>query len=167
MSSSWGNTINIFDEPRDMFGKVMSLRDDLMERYFLLATRLPVTKITEYLAAPNPRDAKLFLAETIVMLYHGKEKGMDARNAFLAQFSKKEIPDEIESVSLSPGNHSVFDILFENKLVESKSDARRLLKQNAIKLDGNMLSAEMIQVEKGASYVVQAGKRRFVKIVGK
>lgn len=139
MSSSWGNTINITDSPNDMFGKVMSLRDDLIERYFLLATRTPVIKIAEIMTAKNPRDSKLELAEAITALYHDKNKASEARNAFIAQFSEKQIPNEMEEVSVSSGLHDSIDLLLNIGLVSSKSEARRMIDQGAVELDGTKI----------------------------
>ncbi len=167
MSSSWGNTINITDVPSDMFGKVMSLRDDLIERYFLLATRIPVTKIAEIMKAANPRDSKLELAEAITTLYHGKEKAVQARNGFIAQFSEKQVPTDIPSKTLKSDSYETLKLMVELGMAESNSEARRLISQNGVKIDGKLFNEKNIVIEKGKSLLLQVGKRKFVNIQGK
>lgn len=170
MSSSWGNTINLTDTSNDMFGKVMSLRDELIVKYFIHATRVSMERVREVEVAlrgeGNPRDIKLGLAQEIVSMYHGQDEALRARDAFISIFQKKEIPDELEELKMSEGE-SLADLMVRSNMVSSKSDWRRLVEEGAVKLlcdDGTE--------EKITSYLCVAavgiykiGKRRFVKIV--
>lgn len=166
MSSSWGNVINITDEPNDMFGKVMSISDDLIKKYFVLATRVPLEKIDEIISShSNPRDQKLILAEEITTLYHGKTKAADAKNAFTNQFSKGELPEEIQTKKMPAGNYQLADLLVQTGLVTSKSEARRLIEQRGVKVD-NALAEKDGTIEKSETEILlQVGKRKFVRIV--
>lgn len=166
MSSSWGNTINITAEPNDMFGKVMSIEDGLIKKYFILATRAPLAEIDEIIAAHNnPRDQKLILAEKITGLYHGEKKAEEARRAFINQFSKGELPEEIKVITAATAK--ITDLLALGGLVSSKSDARRLMEQGGVKVDGAVVKAdEIIEITK-ESKLFQVGKRKFIKIKSK
>ena len=168
MSSSWGNTINLNDASNDMFGKVMSLRDELIVKYFVHATQAPLCRIDEVAAAlgrgENPRDTKLDLAEEIVSLYHGKEESLRSRESFLSTFQKKEIPDDVEEVK-GDGNLGV--LLKTKEIVSSMSDWRRLVDEGAVKRLGEGGAEEKItdHLEPATHGVYKIGKRRFVKIV--
>lgn len=168
MSSSWGNTINLTDTPNDMFGKVMSLRDELIIKYFVHATRVPMERVSEYEAAlgrdENPRDVKLDLAEEIVSIYYGKEEAVRARETFLATFQKKEIPDDIEEFK---GEGNLGTLLKSKEVVSSMNDWRRLVDEGAVKRLGEEGAEEKItdQLEPATPGVYKIGKRRFVKIV--
>jgi len=163
MSSSWGNTINITDEPNDMFGKVMSLRDELIVRYFEFATRVPMSEVKEiekeFKGGTNPRDLKVRLAKEIVALYYNKKAAQEAAKEFEKVFSKKEKPSEIEEMKVKSKN--IVDVLVETKLASSKSEAKRLLVQNGVKID-DMVANEASTVAGGE--IIQVGKRKFVRI---
>ncbi len=169
MSSSWGNTINLTDTPTDMFGKVMSLRDEFIMKYFTFVTRISKERITEIKEGlgrgDNPRDAKLILAEEIVALYHGHDEAVRANEVFLSTFQKKEIPEEIEEVSADAGE-LLSEVLVKAGIVSSKTDFRRLAEDGAVKklFEG---SEENITDMKALAVhgVYKIGKRRFVKIV--
>jgi tyrosyl-tRNA synthetase len=167
MSSSFGNTINLLDVANDMFGKVMSLRDELLAKYFLFATDVPLSRVDEVGAAlargENPRDIKLGLAEEIVAMYHGRDEAVRARENFIATFQKKEIPDEIEEVTAQKGELLV-DVLVRAEVVSSKTDFRRLVEEGAVK---NLSPEEKITDLKtlATQGTYKIGKRRFVKIV--
>jgi tyrosyl-tRNA synthetase len=161
MSSSWGNVINITDAPNDMFGKVMSIRDELIEKYFVLATRVPTPRIQEIMSShANPRDQKLALAREIAALYHGEKTAKNAVEEFTRVFSKRETPSEITEVKITPGT-SVLDILLAAG-ISSKSEARRLLKQNAVELEGERITDPNQEIPTG---VLKIGKNRFYRIV--
>lgn len=167
MSSSWGNTINLTDEPNDMFGKVMSINDDLIIKYFTLATRVPITQVKDYekqlKAGANPRDIKAKLAKEIVRIYHGEKLASMAEEAFNKQFKNKELPDDIAEIKIKPGSWKIDDLLVELKLVASKSEARRMIEQGAVKVDGQkIIDLKEISVE--TRMVLQVGKRKFAKI---
>lgn len=133
MSSSWGNTINLLDEPNDMFGKVMSLRDELIFKYFFLATReLSNQEIEDMkIRQQNPKEYKTILAKTIVKMYHGQEDAYKATENFINTFSKGEFPKYAQTITASKID-KLMDILVNNKIVESKSEFRRLVEAGAI-----------------------------------
>ncbi len=168
MSTSWGNVINITDEPHDMFGKVMSLRDNLITRYFLLCTDMSEAEIGAiekgFEMGANPRDAKLTLARHIVTLYHGARAAEDAHTAFIETFQKGGVPDDIQEIHLAP-NAPLGEALVANGIVKSKSDFRRLVSEGAIQdmEDGTRVTDPLFIVWKNAT--LKVGKRRFVKIV--
>jgi tyrosyl-tRNA synthetase len=162
MSSSWGNVINLTDEPNDMLGKVMSINDELIKKYFVLTTRVSLEEIDETLKLSNPRDQKLILAQKITELYHGSKKALDAKEAFISQFSKGQLPEDIE-VKFVPGGPQ--SILGTAALVLgiSKSEARRLIEQGGLKIDGEVVKKdESIEITE-KEVLMQAGKRRIYK----
>lgn len=164
MSSSWGNVINITDEANDMFGKVMSLHDDLIVKYFEFATQVPMDDVKavekELKSGANPRDIKKRLAEAIVTLYHGKKAAADASKEWSKVFSQKEKPSEILEVKVKSKN--LVDVLVETKLVSSKSEARRVIEQGGVKIDDRVTSEGEQKIESGS--LIQVGKRKFVRI---
>jgi len=167
MSSSWGNTINLTDEPNNMLGKVMSINEDLIIKYFTLATRVSMAEVKDYekqlKAGGNPRDVKAKLAKEIVRIYHGEKLASIAEEAFNKQFKNKELPDDIAEVKIKPGSWKIDDLLVELKLVSSKTEARRMVEQGAIRIDGEkIINFGEIQVKPGI--VAQVGKRKFAKI---
>ncbi len=166
MSSSWGNTINLNDEPNLMFGKVMSIADSLMDRYFILATNTLPKQIVEIKKSySNPRDQKLILAHTIVEQYHGADKARKAQENFVSQFSKKELPSDIPTVKVKAGTYSLADLLVQTKLVASKSEARRMIEQGGVKINQEKVTEKPTEIGKKNNLTLQVGKRKFVKIV--
>lgn len=166
MSSSWGNVINLTDEANNMFGKVMSVNDQLIKKYFVLATRVALPEIDKIISThSNPRDQKMILAEEITKLYHGEKKAAVARQAFISQFSKGELPDEMPTKKLSPGTYELIDLLVRTELVTSKSEARRLMEQNGVKINQQVFKDKTLEIKPGQELVLQVGKRKFVKIV--
>lgn len=167
MSSSWGNVINITDEPSDMFGKVMSIKDDLIIRYFTLATRVPmdeIAKIEEELKSANPRDIKIRLATEIVTLYHGQTEALRAANEFEQVFSKKEKPTDIPKMKVKSSN--IVDVIVETKLAASKSEAKRLIEQGGVMFDDKKVEDINFRIQPiNGSPILQVGKRKFVKLV--
>jgi tyrosyl-tRNA synthetase len=166
MSSSWGNTINITAEPKDMFGKAMTVPDELIKKYFILATRVPISEVDEIIQSnANPRDQKLRLALEITQLYHGKKKAEDSKQAFISQFSKGELPSDIPLVKIKPGKYYASELLLANKLALSKSEARRLIQQKGVKINGDAISNDTeILFDGNREYLVQVGKRKFLKL---
>jgi tyrosyl-tRNA synthetase len=166
MSSSWGNVINLTDEPNDMFGKVMSVNDSLIVKYFKLATRVPLKEIAaiekELKNGANPRHIKKRLAEEIVTLYHGKKHANAASDEFDRVFSQKEKPSDISEIKVKSQN--IIDLLVETKLVASKSEARRLVQQGGVRLNDQVITEwdATLDIENGQ--ILQAGKRKFVKL---
>lgn len=165
MSSSFGNTINLFDTPNDMFGKIMSLKDDLIIKYFILLTRVEMKTIDEHKThlkdGVNPRDIKMKLASEIVRIYHSKKDADDARDYFIKTFTQKEIPLDIPQ--FKPTAYNIVLILVESKLVSSKSEARRILNHGGVKIDGKVMKEINYVVPSGS--VLQKGKIKFLKIL--
>ena len=163
MSSSWGNVINITDEPNDMFGKVMTLNDGLMGRYFTLATPLSDAEIKNILSR-GPREAKAALASEIVRLYHGQTAAQQAVAEFENVFAAKQTPRDIPLVRVSAQSLPLTDLLVAAKLAVSKSEARRLIEQGGVKVNGTKKTdpREIIALEK--EVLLQVGPRRFARV---
>ena len=169
MSSSWGNVISLRDTPTDKFGKVMSISDGLMEDYLsvlpISARPFTETKLEERLAAgENPRDLKLELAERIVEIYHGADVAKQTRDGFIAQFSKGAEPEEMAEFALGSGEMGVLDLIKKIGFAPSTSDARRLVEQGGLKVDGAVITDISTVIAYFPGQVIQAGKRRFVRI---
>ena len=166
MSSSWGNTINLVDEPKDMFGKVMSLSDENIISYFVHCTRVPMEKVKQYKeqlkkGSVNPRDLKMDLAFEITKIYWKEEGAQEAKEYFVSTFQDKNVPADIEEFKLAGKN--IVECLVESKLASSKSEARRLLGQGSIEINGKVIKSFEETVPKDS--VIQKGKRYFVKVV--
>lgn len=165
MSSSWGNVINITESPNEMFGKVMSVNDDLIKKYFTLATRMTLAEVEKVIKNnKNPRDQKIILAEELTALYHGKQKAALAKQSFVSQFSNKQLPDKISEVSIAKGIYQTADLLLKLKLVESKSEGRRIIEQNGLKVDEQLFKESSIEIKQKNHLLIQVGKRRFIRI---
>jgi len=169
MSKSLGNYIALTDRAQEMFGKTMSLPDELILKYFELVTELPlaeIQKIAQELAAgANPRDAKLRLAQEIVTLYHDAAAATEAEAEFIRMFADKGRPDDMPQISLAAGEYSLLDLVIQSKLCSSNSDARRMIDSGAVKLNGEkkLLPEEKIALQKNT--VLQVGKRKFCELI--
>jgi len=165
MSSSFGNTINLFDTFNDMFGKIMSLKDDLIIKYFTLLTRVEMKTIDEYKSqlssGANPRDIKMKLAFEIVRMYHSEKDADIARNYFVKTFTHKEVPSDIPQ--FKPVSYNIISILVESRLVSSKSEARRVINHGGVKIDGEVIKEINYVVPSGS--VLKKGKIKFLKIL--
>lgn len=166
MSSSWGNTINLTDEPNEMFGKVMSVPDNLIITYFEHCTRLPMEQVEKYdkelkAGKTNPRDIKMALASELVKMYAGEAAASEAQDYFINVFQKKTTPDEMPTYNLA--GMTIVEALVESKIASSKSEARRLVDQGAIQLDGEVVKTIEQQVKSGQT--IQKGKRFFARAV--
>ena len=162
MSKSAGNTINLLDTPEDMYGKTMRVHDGLLERYFMLTTRIP-QKDVEQILKQHPKDAKMRLARELVTMYHGKRAAEQAEEHFVTLFSKGEVAGDIEEVVLLPGT-ALLDALLQAHMVASKSEWRRLVEQGAV---SNMETKEKITNTDHTPQngdVLRIGKKRFVRI---
>ena len=168
MSKSLDNYICITDSPSDMYGKVMSLPDSLIVKYFTLCTYSPLSEIkkieTKLLKGENPKDCKMRLAREIASLYHGEKEAEAAERNFVETFSKGGIPSDIKTVNVEKGVE-VADVLLHEKLVASKTEFRRLVEEKAVSVDGEKLASPDFLIEK--EVVVKVGKHRFLKIVPK
>lgn len=167
MSSSWGNVISLLDSANDMFGKIMSVRDDLIMKYFILTTDIHESKFEEIerLIKNDPKAAKMLLAEEIVSLYHGEKDSKTAKEEWEKVFSKKELPSEIEEVKIEAESLTALDLIVSANLVTSKSEGRRLIEQGGLEIDGTRTTDanQVIQIKNGM--ILKAGKRRFAKII--
>jgi tyrosyl-tRNA synthetase len=168
MSTSWGNCIYITDSPKEQFGKVMSIGDNLIIRYFELATDISPDQIKHYkeelTAGANPRDIKVELAKAIVERYHNKEDAQAAATEFETIFSKGGIPDDIQTVVFDAQSANILDILTTSKLVASRAEARRLVEQQAVKVDGETVIDIAASIDLAEKRLIKAGKRRFVYV---
>lgn len=166
MSSSWGNTINFLDEPNDMFGKVMSMGDDLIIKYFEVFTRVPLDKVKEYESSladgENPKNIKMKLAHEIVRMYHGENLADSAEKNFTEAFSKGGVPDDVEEIVA--GEKELIEILVPD-VVKSKTEFRRLMTAGAISdaETKDKISNENLKIDK--EIVLKIGKKKFVKLI--
>ena len=161
--------ISLTDSAKDMFGKLMSIPDTLITRYYSLLTDVPqseLIKMDEQIASNsiNPRDIKLALAHMITEEYHGKDGADKAQEDFINVVSNKGIPDDIESVKIE-SEKSILDLLVELKVVQSKGEAKRLIQGGGVKIDGEKISDMGLIIKPQMDVVLQAGKRKFAKLV--
>jgi tyrosyl-tRNA synthetase len=168
MSKSLGNYVGITEAPNDMYGKIMSIPDSLMTDYLVLLTDVPDAEISafvEQLAAQkiNPMDMKKRLAREIVAQFHGKTAAEEADAHFTHVFQNRANPDEITEFGVGPNPVNLVSLLVDSGLVKSKSEAKRLIAQRAVELDGTTATGETADVRDGS--VLRAGKRRFLRLV--
>nr|WP_321271666.1 tyrosine--tRNA ligase [uncultured Tolumonas sp.] len=170
MSKSSGNYIGVHDAPNDMFGKIMSISDELMWSYYELLSTRPLAEITQFKAdiaanTLNPRDVKIWLAKELIARYHDEAAAEAAHNDFTQRFSKNAIPDEMPEVAVAAPAEgiAVGNLLKEAALVETTSEALRMIKQNAVKRDGEVVADGKLLVTAGTA-VWQVGKRKFARI---
>lgn len=170
MSKSLGNYIGITDVPEDMFGKIMSISDELMWRYFDLLSFRSNEALAgfkrEVDAGKNPRDIKFLLAEEIIARFHSADAAEKAQAAFIARFQKGAMPDDIPEVELhaDEGSMGVANVLKEAGLVNSTSDGIRMIRQGAVRIDSERLEDTRLKIKAGTEHVYQVGKRRFAKV---
>lgn len=161
MSKSLGNDIGITESSKDIFGKVMSLSDQLMYKYYQLLTNEDLEKVK----AMHPRDAKINIAQTLVQRFYDSEIAAKEVENFKNQFSQKKVPDDIPVVKIN-NNIALLDLILEHKLVASKSEARRLVKQGGVQLSGQKVIDENLVISPNkAEQILKVGKRRFLKLV--
>ena len=163
MSKTSGNCVWIEDRPSQMFGKIMSISDNLIFDYFELLTRLPLTEI-EKIKKLNPRDAKVTLAREIVRIYHGEKAAQVAEREFEKIFKEKKLPSRIPEMNIKEKKINILDLLVKTNLASSKSEAKRLVWQRGVKINGQTINdwQEIIEIEKPK--IIQVGKRKFLKI---
>jgi tyrosyl-tRNA synthetase len=175
MSTSWGNVINISDTPDEQFGKVMSLRDDLIGEYFeATASMAPeeVRAIREKLApkwfsrnkGADVKELKVKLAFEIVKRYHGEKAAADARDRFEKLFSKKEIPEDLPELKIKTKRISTLDLAMESGVVKSKSEARRLIEQGGFEVSGKVVKDPQAMNELTGGEILRIGKKRFFRL---
>jgi tyrosyl-tRNA synthetase len=170
MSKSLGNYIGITDSPADMFGKLMSISDDLMWRYLELLSFESMVTINkwreEVLSGRNPRDIKVLLAQEMVARFHDRVAAEMALSEFDARFRQGALPEDMPEVAVTAvdGCIGIAQLLKQGGLVESTSEAIRMIAQAGVKLDGEKVSDKSLQIKAGAVVVVQVGKRKFARI---
>ena len=170
MSKSLNNYIGITDAPNDMFGKVMSISDDLMWRYYDLLSFRPLEEVAELKAkveaGANPRDIKIELAKEIIARFHDEAAAEGAHQDFIQRFQKNAIPDDMPevSVAMEVDGIAIGNLLKEAGLVGSTSDAMRMIKQGAVKIDGEKVEDTRLVITEAGEAVYQVGKRKFARV---
>ena len=169
MSKSYGNYIGINEQPNNMFGKIMSIPDNLIIKYFLLCADLPEIDIEAIgnnmkSGKLNPRDAKLNLAFEIVSIYHGEKKAQKAKDEFIRVFSKKELPKKIDELKIQKGRIGIVDLLLKCGAVKSKGEAKRLIEQKGVKLNNEVIGSWGAEITLDGGEILQIGKRKFIRI---
>ncbi|MEK7673367.1 MAG: tyrosine--tRNA ligase [Patescibacteria group bacterium] len=171
MGKSLNNYIGVTDTPNDMYGKTMSVPDDLILNYFELATNLDfkgLEKVKQALAeGENPRNLKMQLARELVTLYHDKKSAEEAEKEFIEIFANKGLPEDIELKKLSQVTWNIVDLLAETGLCTSKSEARRLVEGGGVKMDSEKISDPKAEIKIAKETLIQAGKRKFLKVISK
>ncbi len=167
MSKSLGNYIGISESPDQMFGKIMSIPDNLIIKYFELLTDVSLEKLKEYEQriknGENPKDFKVILGKTIVNQYYDHLTAEKVYEEFERIFKNKGLPDEIEEFTVEK-NMKIIDILLESKLLSSKSEVRRMLQQNAVYVNGERITDEDFLIYGGNETIIKVGKRKFLKV---
>ncbi|HEV2763408.1 MAG TPA: tyrosine--tRNA ligase, partial [Pyrinomonadaceae bacterium] len=173
MSKSYGNYVGIDEPPAEMFGKLMSISDELMWRYYELLTDLRVEEINRLRESAsrgerNPRDLKAELAEGIIADFHSPSAARAAREEFDRRFRHKEAPDDVEERSLAAGTWKLARLLVETSLAPSMAEARRLIEQGGVRLEGERATQTDAELELTAdrALLLQVGKRRFLRVRG-
>ena len=170
MSKSLSNFIAIDEQPDEMFGKIMSISDELMWRWFELLSFMPENEISilkkEVENGANPRDIKFILAEELVDRFHEKGKGSNCKQKFLERFQKGAMPSDIKKVNIDIENETILltNLLKAVEMTTSTSEAMRLIKQGGVKIDSEKVSNIKLEIKKGSEAVYQVGKRKFLHI---
>ncbi len=172
MSKSYDNYIAFNDPPNEMFGKIMSIPDWLIVKYMRLLTRIPHDQIEEYERLMrdgkiNPRDVKMKLAFEITKFFHGEKEAEKAQEQFVKVFSKKEVPEEMTVVDLDTDQVELVELLVKLNVVTSRSEAKRLIQQGGVKLDGEKIIDIHAKIELDTERILRVGKRHFFKLVRK
>ena len=171
MSKSYDNYISIDEAPQDMYGKVLSIPDDLIYTYYTLLTDVDTERLPELRkrAEEDPRNSKHELAETLVRMYHGADKAKESREYFEKTVINKEIPDDIPEFEIDKGDVRILDVIKDIGFVPSKGEGKRLISQGGVSVDGAKVTDinHSLQFENGNSYTIKVGKRKFGKLVTK
>lgn len=172
MSKSLGNHVGLTDSPNEMFGKLMSIPDELIIKYFELLTDVSdslIEKMKKQMkdGSVNPRDLKVNLGKTIIEMYHSKEDALKAEEYFITAFRDKDIPDDIPEMKASEisGELTLMNIMKLADMAPSNKEIKRLFEQGAVSLDGEKVSDPFYVLESGKEVVIKAGKRKFLKIL--
>ena len=170
MSKSLNNYIGVSDQPDDMFGKIMSISDDLMWRYFELLSFRPMTEIEQFKIdiknGCNPRDIKFLLAKEIITRFHNEADAEQAQKNFIDRFKKGKIPDEIDEFEMqsTEGSLGIAYIIKDSGMTQSTGEAIRMIRQGAVKVDGEKVSDTKLMIAANTTKIYQVGKRKFAKV---
>ena len=169
MSKSLGNYVGVMDSPTDIFGKIMSIPDALMEKYFMLLTDISNEEIQKILEK-HPREAKMQLAHTITETFASQEEADQAQEEFIRIFSERKkdaIPDDIPEISLEEGEYEIFELAKKTGLFPTNTEARRKIEEGAVKIDGEKISEIKTEIafSSGNQKIFQMGKRKFCRII--
>jgi len=165
MSKSLNNYIGITESAFEMFGKIMSISDELMWRYYELLTDLTPSEIERMKKSDeNPRNLKANLAKLIIKDFHSEQAAKEAEEEFNRLFVRKELPEQMQEVELPAGKYEVSDLLFQTNLAASKKEAKRLIEQGGVKICGERVSNVKAEIELNGELVIQVGKRKFMKV---
>ncbi|OFW74944.1 MAG: tyrosine--tRNA ligase, partial [Alicyclobacillus sp. RIFOXYA1_FULL_53_8] len=168
MSKSLGNYIGVNDEVHDMYGKAMSIPDELMPKYFELVSNISTEELSQVSAglktgSYHPRDAKMRLAKELVNRFHGSEAGLEAERQWQQVFQQGAMPTDMPEVVIAPGTHWIVKALVDLGLASSNGEARRAVEQGGVKIDGVKVDDAKLEVELKNGTIVQVGKRKFVR----
>jgi tyrosyl-tRNA synthetase len=166
MSKSKGNYIGVTDEPNDMFGKIMSISDEMMENYFTLLTDFTDEQIENFVNPDwtHPKEAKIVLADATVSTFYDKETADAAAEQFDKVFAQGQLPDDIPEVEISSASSTAAKVLLQTKLVSSSSEAKRMIKQAATSIDGVKVLDPNEEITPKDGMVIQVGKRKFARL---
>jgi len=172
MSKSYGNYIAFNDPPTEMFGKLMSIPDWLIVKYMRLLTNISEEEIEEYERSMkegkiNPRDVKMRLAFEITKFFHGEDEAKQAQEGFIKVFSKRELPEDMPTVHLDTDGVELVELLVKLNVAESRSEAKRLIQQGGVKLDGEKITDIHAQITLDSEKILKVGKRHFFRLVRK
>ena len=168
MSKSYGNDISLNDSPEDMYGKSMSISDEMILKYFILAADAneeTISEVEKQLKDPliNPKDVKRSLGREIVNLYYGEEAALNAEKHFDKVIVNKDIPDKIDEIVLNK-NIQILDLLVNNGLTKSKSESRRMIEQGAVRIEGEKINDVNLLIKVGQKFILKVGKRKFLSV---
>jgi tyrosyl-tRNA synthetase len=169
MSTSWGNVVNILDSPNEMFGKLMSMKDETIVDYFELCTSVSEKELIEIKKQMegeivNPKDLKVKLALSIVSLYHGKAEAEKAEKEFNKIFKNKGLPSDIKTFFAPKDIYPIVELLASMGLTKSKAEARRLIEQGGVKIDSKVIKDFRKEIKVKEGLTIQVGKRKFAKL---
>jgi len=171
MSKSYNNYVGISDTPKDMYGKIMSIQDELIEDYFKLCTSADMGEINEIhlmlaKGSTNPRDFKMQLAKLITREYHGDDASAAAEAGFISQFQKGIQPADIPELNVGKPGNTLVDVLMATDMAGSRGEAKRLIQQGGVKINGKPSGNEPNQIiEASARPVLQVGKLKYVRVL--
>jgi len=170
MSTSWGNVINLTDEPKEMYGKIMSMRDEYIYDYFELCTRIPLKEIANIKEeidnnSANPRDMKAKLGREIVTMFYDEKKAIEAEKEFERIFREKKTPINISEINVKKEGINILNLLVKINLTNSKSNAKRLVLAQGVKINGKIQNnwKKIVKIKKGL--IIQIGRKKFIRII--